>query len=190
MKIIIMRHAKVQIENHKIYANELKSQIEKYDKAPIEKQVKNLDELKELTDNVDFFVSSGLRRSLDSLALLDREANYIDRVFAEVESPYTKLKILKLPLYSWGFWFKILWRLGYSGGSCSYRESKEDAHKASLQLEELAKQHDRVLLLGHGIKNTLIAKSLKSRGWRESKKMSLKNWGYGTYEKVHKSNSH
>jgi broad specificity phosphatase PhoE len=184
VKIIIMRHAKVQIENRKIYANELKNLIEEYNQAPIEEHIENFDELKKLADEVNFTVSSGLRRSVESLALLGREPDDRDEIFAEVESPYIKRKIMKLSLYTWGFWFKLLWRLGYSGGSRSYRESQADALKASIKLEGFAKEHDKVLLLGHGLKNMLIAKALKSRGWQESKKMSLKNWGYGIYERI------
>ena len=178
-----MRHAEVLIEKRKIYANELQSVVEEYDKAPIKEQIENLDELKVLTDEVNFFLSSGLRRSLDSLALLGREANHTDKLFKEVESPYTKRKIMKLPLFTWGFLFKLIWRLGYSGGSRSYRESLKDALDGSLKLEAFAKEHGIVLLLGHGLKNMLIVKTLKNRGWQESKKLSMKNWGYGVYEK-------
>ena len=178
-----MRHAKVLIENRKIYANELKSVIEEYDNAPIEEHIENFDELEEITDEVNFFVSSGLRRSIESLELFHKKADYIDKLFAEVESPYTKRKIMKLPIYTWGFWFKLVWSFGYSGGSRSYKESKEDALIASMKLEGFAKEHTNILLLGHGLKNMLIAKALKKYGWKESKKMSLKNWGYGVYEK-------
>lgn len=178
-----MRHAKVKIENRKIYANELKSVVEEYDQAPIEKDMENYEALKELADEVDYFVSSGLRRSVDSLALLGKKANHLDELFAEVESPYTKRKIMKLPLYTWGFWFKLVWSLGYSGGSRSYKESKEDARQGAVKLEGFAHEHCTVLLLGHGLKNMLIAKALKKQGWSEQQKMSLKNWGYGVYEK-------
>jgi len=178
-----MRHAEVLIEKRKIYANELKSVVAEYDNAPIKEEVENLDELKSLTDEVNFFLSSGLRRSLDSLALLGREANHIDKIFEEVESPYTKRKIIKLSLYTWGFLFKLIWRFGYSGGSRSYKESLEDAHTGVLKLEGFAKEHETVLLLGHGLKNMLIVKALRKEGWQESKKLSMKNWGYGVYEK-------
>ena len=183
MKIVIMRHAKVLIENRKIYANELKSVVEEYDKAPIDKHIQNNEEIQKIVAEVEFFVSSGLRRSLDSLALLGKKADYVDLIFAEVESPYTKRKIMKLPIYTWGFWFKLVWSLGYSGGSRSYKESKLDALEASIKLENFAKEYGTVLLLGHGLKNMLIAKALKEQGWKENQKMSLKNWGYGVYER-------
>ena len=165
------------------YANELKSVVEEYDQASIEEQILNHEELQRVANEVAFFVSSGLRRSLDSLALLGKKADYIDKLFAEVESPYTQRKIMKLPIYTWGFWFKLVWSLGYSGGSRSYKDSKADALEASMKLERFAKEHASVLLLGHGLKNMLIVKALKKRGWQENQKMSLKNWGYGVYEK-------
>jgi broad specificity phosphatase PhoE len=183
LKIVIMRHAKVEIENRKIYANELKSVVEEYDQAPIEQDVPNREELFALVNESNYFLSSGLHRSVESLALLGKRADGIDGIFAEVESPYTTKKIMKLPIYIWGFWFKLVWSLGYSGGSRSYTESKEDALKASHILIDCAKKHGSVLLVGHGLKNMLIVKALKKEGWREEKRLSMKNWGYGIYEK-------
>jgi broad specificity phosphatase PhoE len=181
MKIIIMRHAKVVIENRKIYANELKAVVEEYDQAPIEQEIPNREELLALVDGVNYFFSSGLRRSVESLALLGKRADGVDGLFAEVESPYTRRKIMKLPIYTWGFWFKLVWSLGYSNGSKSYQESKVDALRASKILMECAKEHGSVLLVGHGLKNMLIVKALKKEGWQEEKKLSMKNWGYGVY---------
>ena len=124
MKIIIMRHARVLIKNRKIYANELREAIEEYDISPISNHIENSYELLEVANSCNYFISSGLSRSIESLALLDKKADYIDKIFAEVESPYTAKKIMKLSLFTWGFWFKLAWFMGFSGGSKSYRESK------------------------------------------------------------------
>ena len=106
-----MRHAKVQIENRSIYANEFNEMIEEYDHAPIEEQMDNEDELKKVADEANYFLSSGLRRSLDSLALLGKKADDIDEIFAEAELPSGRRKWIKLPLLSgclsldsFGFW--------------------------------------------------------------------------------------
>ena len=183
MKIVIMRHAKVLIENRKIYANELKSIIAEYDTAPIEQEVKNLKELKALADTCNVFVSSGLYRSVESLLLLSKEADYVDEVFAELESFYTEKKIIQLSFYTWGFCLKLIWFLGLSNGSKSYKESKIEAQKASEILINLAKKEDSVMLMGHGLKNMLIVRALKQRGWKESKKMKMDNFEYGVYLK-------
>ena len=177
-----MRHAKVLIKKRNIYANEIKSVVEEYDQTVIDNNVDNLDELKKVVDEVDFFVSSGLRRSVDSLALLGKEANYINKLFAEVKDPHFSRKFIKLPLYTWIAISKLLWRFGYSGGNLSYRKSREEAFEASKLLIEFAKEQGSVLLLGHGMKNRLIVKALKKQGWSERKKLSMKNWGYGVYE--------
>jgi broad specificity phosphatase PhoE len=182
MKIIIMRHAKVLIKNRKIYANELKEAIEEYDITPIETNIKNHQELLEVANSCNYFVSSGLSRSVDTLALLDKKPDYINRLFAEVESPYTKLKIMKLPLFTWGFWFKLAWFMGFSGGAKSYKESKIEAFEASKILIDFAKEYNSVMLMGHGLKNRLIAKALKKQGWIESKKMKMDNLDYGVFE--------
>jgi len=176
-----MRHAKVLIENRKIYANELKECIEEYDKAPIETKIQNREELVALANSCNYIVSSGLPRSIESLALLGKKAHYIDELFAEVESPYMEQKIVKLSLFTWGFWFKIAWFLGYSNKSKSYKYSKEEAKEGAKLLIDFAKEHGSVLLVGHGLKNILIVKSLKKLGSKEEKKISSKNFGYGVY---------
>jgi len=181
-KIIIMRHAKVLIKNRKIYANELREVIKEYDITPIETNIKNHQELLEVANSCNYFVSSGLGRSVDTLALLGKEPDYINRLFAEVESPYTKLKIMKLPLFTWGFWFKLAWFMGFSGGSKSYRQSKIEAFEASKILIKFAREYGAIFLSGHGLKNRLIAKALKKQGWRETKKMGMDNLEYGVFE--------
>jgi len=183
MKIVIIRHAKVLIKNKKIYANELKKAIDEYDTAPIDTNIKNHQELLEVANRYNYFVSSGLRRSVDSLALLGKEADYIDKIFAEVESPYTDKKIMKLSLFTWGFWFKLAWYMGFSCDAKSYQESKVEAFEASKILIDLAKEHGSVMLMGHGLKNRLIATALKKQGWIESKKMKMDNLDYGVFEK-------
>jgi broad specificity phosphatase PhoE len=181
MKIVIVRHAKVLIKNKKIYANELKKEIEEYDRTPIDTNIKNYHELVEVANSCNYFVSSGFSRSVNSLALLGKEADYIDKIFSEVESPYTDKKIIKLSLFTWGFWFKLAWYMGFSGGAKSYQESKIEAFKASKILINLAKEHGSVMLMGHGLKNRLIATALRQQGWIERKKMKIDNLDYGVF---------
>ena len=182
MKIIIMRHAKVLIEHPKIYANEMQDIVKEYDVAEIEQTLPNEEELLSLAKEVNFSVSSGLRRSVESLALLGKKADCTEKLFLEAELPRVKRKFLKLPLFTWGFWFRIAWVLGFSGGSKSYKESKAEAKDGAKLLMAFAEEHGTVLLMGHGLKNLLVTKALKKEGWSVSKKVSLENWGYGVFE--------
>ncbi len=140
--------------NRKIYANELKEAIEnEYNLA-----------------------------SIDTLTLLGKKADYIDKIFTEIEFLYTNKKIMKLSLFTWAFLFRLAWIIGFSGGSKSYKENKIEALKASKILITLARKKNCVMLVGHGLKNRLIAKALKKEGWIESKKMRMNNLDYGIFE--------
>ena len=88
---------------------------------------------------------------------------------------------MKLSLFSWGFWFKLACFLGYSNENKSYKESKEERMQGAKLLIGFAKEHDSVFLVGHGLKNMLIVKTLKKLGLKEEKKISNKNLGYGVY---------
>jgi len=178
-----MRHTKVLIENRKIYANELKEAIEnEYNLASIDTNIKNYHELLDITNNCNYFISSGLSRSIDTLTLLGKKADYIDKIFTEIEFPYTTKKIMKLSLFTWAFLFRLAWIIGFSGGSKSYKESKIEALEASKILITLARKKNCVMLVGHGLKNRLIAKALKRQGWIESRKMKMNNLDYGIFE--------
>ncbi len=106
-------------------------------------------------------------------------ANELKKAIEEYD--YTDKKIMKLSLFTWAFWFKLAWYMGFSGGAKSYQESKDEAFKASKILIDLAKEYGSVMLMGHGLKNRLIATALRQQGWIERKKMKMDNLDYGVF---------
>jgi len=75
----------------------------------------------------------------------------------------------------------MLWLLGYSKNSESLKESKSRALQSANILIELADKHGRVLFVGHGVYNRLLANELKSMGWSGPKSPGSKYWSFGVY---------
>ncbi len=90
--------------------------------------------------------------------------------------------MLKLSPNIWLIIFRILWFFGYSRNCESYKDIKQRAKKASSKLIKLSKEHDKIILFGHGVFNRLILKEMISKGWKNTKKLESKNWGYGILE--------
>ena len=79
----------------------------------------------------------------------------------------------------------MLWLLGYSANSESFKAAKARTKQAADKLEALAAEHGAVLLAGHGLFNRLLAKKLINRGWNGPKSPASGHWGYGVYTHHH-----
>jgi len=171
MKIILLRHAKVEYKNSPIYANQMGEWIEQYNSASINTQAP------ENLPNADIYITSQMKRSIDSLALLGKKAKLKSSVFNEAMLPYPNRKLFKLPPTIWTIIFRIAWLFGYSNNAISFKDSKLEAKEGAKILADLAKDAD-VMLVGHGVKNRLIAKELQKLGFKELKNSGSKNWGF------------
>jgi len=171
MKIILLRHAKVEYKNSAIYANQMGEWIEQYNRASIDTQAP------ENLPNVDIYITSQMKRSIDSLALLGKNSKLKNALFNEAMLPYPNRKLFKLPPAIWAVIFRIAWLFGYSKNAISFKDSKLEAKEGAKILVDLAKDAD-VMLVGHGVKNRLIAKELQKLGFKELKNSGSKNWGF------------
>ena len=171
-QIILVRHAKVCIDNWIIYASDMGKFIEFYNSADIE------EELNTNIPKAEVYVASQLKRSLVSLELLGVEVTVSDAVFNEAQLPYVDKRGIKLPAMLWAPIFRVMWLFGYSNHSESYTKAKERAEKGADMLVNLAKENRSVLLMGHGVMNRLIIKALKKRGWLVVQKQGSGNGEY------------
>ena len=184
-KIILIRHAKVLIDsNTKIYAKDMQEWIKSYNQANIDTTMPSK-EVIELIESANFFVSSTLKRSINSLKLLGKEPNLSSPLFNEADIPPTHGKIIKAKPKHWLMFLRVLMLLGIGKGNTSFKRSKQRAKEASNLLIELAKKHKNIALLGHGGINFLIGKELESKGFKCVKKGGgNSNWSYRVYSKT------
>jgi len=176
-EIILVRHAKVEIDSLAIPSAEMKEFLDEYNHAPVEIS-KGSDTLDAFIHSADVLLTSELIRSKESLKNLGKEADESAAVFNEAELPYANGKRLKLSGMTWTVIFRVMWLLGYANHSESYKEAKLRAKKATDKLIEHTQNNKKVLLVGHGIMNRLITKELKLRGFTLAEKTGDGNLGY------------
>ncbi|MGA8942620.1 MAG: phosphoglycerate mutase family protein [Thermoactinomyces sp.] len=185
MEISLIRHGKTQVtENSPITCGDFRKWVEKVDDAGVvEAPVYPVGTLKKMQD-ARIVVTSNLKRSIESAKLLGPDLKIIaNPLFREIEFPALSkpLRGLKLKPYSWIVISTLLWLGGYANGCESFREARKRAKKAARMLVEYAREYDRVILVGHGFFNFLIATELRKTGWRGKRITSFRHWGCTTY---------
>ena len=177
-QILLIRHAKVDIDNtKKIDVQSLKNWVESYDTAPIVADSLPPEQTVTLAKKADVMVTSTLRRAIDSAKVLGVEVHMQNVLFNEAAIPEIVIPYLKLKPKSWLVILRLMLLLGLGKKETSLKASKEQAKKAAIELETLAKEHNKVVLVGHGGMNWLIGKVLIKKGWKIENKVSHENWG-------------
>lgn len=177
-QITFIRHAKVDMDSSlPIYSSELTAWEERYNSAPIVTDTLPEDALIQRIKSADYVVSSTLRRTVDSLELLEMEINEKNGLFNEAAIPSLNGVRLKMKPVHWLMLFRLLSLLGAGRWAGTLRESRADAQKAAERLSQLSAEHDHIVLMGHGVMNWLIRKELSKNGWRAEEKEVHGNLG-------------
>ena len=177
-KITFLRHARVDMDSSTpITAKMLKSWEEAYNNAPIIKDIPQNKALHQIFDEVDYILSSTLRRTQDSIALLGRSVDESNVLFNEAQIPILDGHFIKLKPTSWLVLFRILSLVGFGRWAVTLKETKMQAKDASRVLLEQSKEHDNIILVGHGVMNWLIRKELLASDWKSEGKDAHGNWG-------------
>jgi len=140
------------------------------------------DEAIELTKKQNIVVCSDLPRSLQSAEFLGGAEVYIaSPVFGETNLPYFSTGSIKLPVSVWIAVLRSLWFFGFSKNGESLSATKKRAKLASQKLMQLAEQFEKILLVGHGFINRLIARELLSQNWQGPSLPGHHYWDYAVY---------
>jgi broad specificity phosphatase PhoE len=129
-----------------------------------------------------WIVSSPLPRceqsaqALAPLRQIDKE-----ELFREAGLPHAFWRFPRLPSSVWTVIFRAAWFCGYSTNSESLVMARNRARSAALRLIDLAREHQSVFLVGHGIINTLIAKELIRQGWMGPSRPAHRHWRFSVY---------
>lgn len=185
MQITILRHGTPDLSGwDRIRASRMPEWIEAYNSAGVKNEVSGScqEMLAELTHK--FIVCSRLARSIHSAKVIGCQSPHlIDKVFCEAELPSIQVPIISLTPHVWSMIFRGFWFSGVSPEAESAVAFKLRVSLAAEKLIQLAKSHDSVLLIGHGIINRYLAKELMSKGWAgEAAPGGNKYWGYRYWE--------
>ncbi len=183
MQITLLRHGKPAFEwNRKAKGSELDRIIEEYDTSGIEGRPPQ--QTLDLASSHYFIVSSDLPRSTQSAKAIGVEnIDLKSKQFIEVGMPYFSRLPVVLPLCLWVIFYRVLWLVGFSKNAESLRMAKARAKQANRTLIELAETHQKVLVVGHGLFNHLLAKELRKSGWQGPRSPGKKHWEFGSYTK-------
>ncbi len=110
------------------------------------------------------------------------ETSHVEHLFREAELPQRHLAGLRLSPFHWALLLRLLWLCGYSRQAESRLAANQRAQAAAARLISLAEHGDGpVLLMGHGIMNRLIARTLRQQGWVERKNAGRGYWEAAIY---------
>jgi broad specificity phosphatase PhoE len=184
MEITLLRHGKPIIPPlNKISAVEFGDWVQAYNDSGLCSSSKPTTEAMIHAHTCNAIVCSDLPRSIDSAKELN--ANNVvlsDSIFNEAGLPVANWHLFKLSPKTWAIIFRVLWLLGYSRNTESYQDTKKRASVAVERLTEIAHQYQRVLFVGHGIYNRILANELRKSGWVGPKSPGSKHWSFAVYE--------
>lgn len=181
MQITLLRHGEPEFElAGNVRAGELARIAQSYDEAGIRGTPPK--DVVKLARGHNIVLCSDLPRSLQSAAALGLTGIYAsDPLFREVGVPYFSKGSLRLPVMVWFVVFRSLWLCGFSKNGESLIKARERARIAAQRLASLAAEFDRILLVGHGLINYLIAKELLANNWSGPSRPGSRHWAFGIY---------
>ena len=182
MRITIVRHGRPDFEwERHVKGSEFSSLESAYDSAGIVGHPS--DESLGLVSRHRCIVCSDLPRSIQSAQALGAESIHLSSaVFREMNLPYFDNVPVRMPLKYWVVLLRTLWFFGFSKNAESISNAKARARLATQQLVELAREHQSVLLVGHGFMNHYVARELLANHWVGPRSPGKEYWAFGTYE--------
>ncbi len=176
MEIVLIRHGKPKGAIYpRVTASGFADWVRKYDQSGIvEGDQPESNDMKKY--QAYYMVSSDLKRAVESAHIcFNKSPSQKYSLFRELEIPRYKLPF-NLKASSWLVLNRLLWMLGFKGTSESHSSAKKRILIACEELIELAKRHDKVVLVSHGYLNFYIRRALSKKGW-SLKERSQKYWG-------------
>lgn len=180
MEIILLRHGKPEVElNGYIKASEFKELVVSYTQSGIQDHPpKNIKQ----NFKSHYVVCSNLERSIQSAHRLDlKQIDFTSDVFSESDIPHFNNSYIKLPVIAWLILLRVMWLTGFKKNGESFKQAKIRAKDAANKLIELAQENEKVILVGHGLFNRLIAQQLCLNNWAGPKSPGKKYWEFGLY---------
>jgi len=184
MEIVLLRHGKPSYTfKGKARASDISREIELYDKANLADHP--TPEALDIALRCDSVVCSALSRSLETANALGFEKiNSTNAHFNEAALPHFKRGDIVMPIVAWVAVLRIFSLSGFSRHGESYLQCKQRATQATKDLITTAQNHQRTLLVGHGIFNHFIAKELRKQNWLGPKSPGKSHWSFAVYTKI------
>jgi len=182
-RIVLARHGRPLLNTGTLIpGNGLAAWLDMERDAPLDPTSLPSAELKRIAGDAQLVIVSPLRRSRDSAGLLRPRRAAVEEDVREAPLPSAFRSALQLPPTLWTGIARSAWFCGWCAGVESFSATRRRAARAAQRLQELAGAHEHVLVVGHGLMNSLIAGELRRRGWRGPMFPSRRHWQFGRYD--------
>lgn len=183
MEIVLVRHGEPEFSaqqgSARVKATDMPGWIAGYDASGI---IPEPNRHALLADKRSAFViSSPLPRARASLQAMNLTPDLIADDLREAPLPVFNLPFLRLSPQAWLVLFRLCWLSGALAGPESKKQTMQRAEKMALTLIAQAQQHKRVIGMGHGVINRLIARELEKAGWVKSAHTGNGYWSSVTF---------
>ena len=166
-RIILVRHGRPALSRDvKLTWRGYRDWWRQYDEGGLTEEQTIPEEVKRLAGEADIFISSPLRRAVETATLLRAQGpDLIDDDLVEAALPPPHLGPLKFSPRAWGVWARVVWFVGFSDGLESHSAARVRAMRMAKKLAEQASGGKTVLVTAHGWYNRMLKVRLKRLGW-------------------------
>ncbi len=181
--ITLIRHGPPAVSLHQqVRGHQFRQFVERYDAAHIAQREQPPVAARQVIAQANWVFASHRPRARHTAELLGVTIGpMIDPQFREIEFPVDFPQHFRFSALTWSLIALVLWRLGYSSRSESFRRTRQRVCSAADLLEGKSQTVGSVVLVAHGGINRLIAEELRRRGWRGPRLPQSQHWGCTTY---------
>jgi len=181
--VTLVRHGRLTaLPRARIPSSGFRAFVECFRTASVDPQFVPPRRLCDLAQKAHVLTSSDVPRAIESAQLLAPGRQAIkDALFREAEVPVTLRAPFRLRPTTWAFWARALWFAGWKDDCESFAEARLRSRLAAARLGELASLHGTVVVVAHGIINSLVARELRRAGWRGPRMAAWRHWGATEY---------
>jgi|ERR1700733_302176 broad specificity phosphatase PhoE len=184
-KIILMRHGEPTSRYSAwIAGREFGEWVRSFDQGGIKEAMLIPDEVRQLASNIGLVISSDLLRATQSAARLARKT-VIDPDLREAGLVESFRTSLRAPVSLWLAAARLAWRLDVTSSQEPIAAARARAQRVTDNVISLAREYRSVLVVGHGVFNSLIARRLRALGWSGPLVPPSRYWSVATYRPPH-----
>ena len=184
-KIILMRHGEPTSRYSAwIAGREFGEWVRSFDQGGIKEAMLIPDEVRQLASTIGLVISSDLLRATQSAARLARKT-VIDPDLREAGLVDSFRTSFRAPVSLWLAAARLAWRLDVTASQEPIAAARARAQRVTDNVISLAREHRSVLVVGHGVFNSLIARRLRALGWSGPLMPPSRYWSVATYRPPH-----
>jgi broad specificity phosphatase PhoE len=184
-KIVLMRHGEPTSRYSAwIAGREFGAWVRSFDQGGIKEAMLIPDEVRQLASTIGLVISSDLLRATQSAARLARKT-VIDPDLREAGLVDSFRTSFRAPVSLWLAAARLAWRLDVTASQEPIAAARARAQRVTDNVISLAREHRSVLVVGHGVFNSLIARRLRALGWSGPLMPPSRYWSVATYRPPH-----